>query len=158
MKQAVFLVVMACGIAVAPALQAQSVLTPAQMQAKLQSLGDGASDVQTSRTVIGKQAIRELDARLGSGEFSLNRFGFDSSPFSAASTDVQVTLVHSAVMTRSQALSSMQGNMTAQLAVGDTVIHNWTEGGWSYSVTERWDGKQWQMIAFSATKMGAAPA
>ncbi|WDS35069.1 hypothetical protein [Pseudoxanthomonas sp.] len=150
---ALFIGMLAIGVGLQSA-SAQVVLTPAQMQAKLEAMKKDAQ-VQISRSVIGKAAVNELNQALGAGAFSLSRFGFDSSPLAPNSKDVQAAFVHSDVMTRQEAFAAGIPDAKPSLAVGDTVTHTWTDSGWSYSATERWDGSAWQLISFTATKMGS---
>lgn len=120
--------------------------------AEFQKMIPEKGEFTTTRTVKGRDAVRQLRARVGLDAVDLARFNM-SDPLSTDSTSLQATIRQTGSTSREQVLAAAASNPergTAQLKAGDTIVQTWRDGGWTYTCTVTWNGREWDLTAVSA--------
>ncbi len=101
----------------------------------------------TSRTVRGRDAVRQLRKEVGLHVAGLARFDVVD-PLLTDNTSLEATIRQGGPMSRSEARTASALG-TAQNTLGDTITEEWTADGWSYASTHAWNGTQWELTFFS---------
>jgi hypothetical protein len=114
--------------------------------------------IQHSRNVSGNAAVEALARKLGidtSGlagilGSSLENLGPD--PLGTKSGSKTATWLHTEKVSAKQALSGNGFGSMTPMAVGDTYTTHWSSGGWNYSATYTWNGREWELTSYTATR------
>jgi len=121
-----------------------------------------SATVQYTRNISGKAAVETLSNKLGIDPRALaeavgsniSKLGPD--PLGTKSAVVTAIWRHSEHVSTKEALSDNSwGGSVKPMAVGDTYTTHWSSGGWNYSATRNWNGQEWELTSYTATK--AAP-
>jgi len=129
--------------------------TPTQFQ----SMVPEDATVQYSREVSGRAAVEALARKLGIDASGLAQVlgpdlkNLGPDPLGTKNGSKTATWRHTEQVSAKQALSGNRSDDSlTPVAAEDTYATHWNSGGWGYIATHTWNGQEWELTGYAATK------